>query len=68
MKESYNKSIIEINSEQMQQVFSGKMYQNKDLLVFYFNNWCGFCKLVNYNLISLMQKYFKNVDSFKILK
>lgn len=40
----------------------------KDLLIFYYANWCGHCKLFNFKLTKLMHKYFRNIDSIKLLK
>jgi thiol-disulfide isomerase/thioredoxin len=39
-----------------------------DLLIFFYNNWCGFCKSLNFNLVVLMQKYFSQTDTLKLLK
>ncbi|CAF0827672.1 unnamed protein product [Brachionus calyciflorus] len=59
------KNLLEIDSKELED-FS--KFRDKDVLVFYFNNWCGFCNLVNYYLLDIAQKYFSNIDSFLILK
>ncbi len=43
-------------------------WEINDLLIFFYNNWCGFCKSLNFNLVVLMQKYFSQTDTLKLLK
>lgn len=62
-------NVTEINSKQLEDILSNiDKYRDKDIVLVYFNNWCGFCKLVNYNLMLTVYKYFKNIQSLIILK
>ena len=64
------KLIQEINAKKLSSIlnFNSHEYSDKDVLIYYYNNWCGFCKILQYNLLVLMNDYMKNVDSFQIVK
>ena len=60
------KNIIDVNASRVVSVFD--VENANDLLVFYYNNWCGFCKSLHFNLMLLMHKYFSGVNTFKLLR
>ncbi|RNA44781.1 thioredoxin domain-containing 11 [Brachionus plicatilis] len=67
-KRTQLENFVEINSKQLKDVINNHEFKNKDVLVFYFNNHCGFCRMVNFKLINLAYKFFKNCKTLVILK
>jgi hypothetical protein len=65
-------NIIEINSNHLISLFGRNKFHHDlhdmDVLVYYYNNWCGFCSLLNFNLMKMVKNHLKNVKTFKILK
>ena len=65
-------NIIEINSNDLISLFErNKIHHDlhdMDILVYYYNNWCGVCSLLNFNLMKMVKNYFTGVKTFKILK
>jgi hypothetical protein len=70
LKNEKMSSINHLNASDLVKLFDGKSveFDELDILVFYYNNHCGFCNLLNYNLMQLVHKYFSNVQTFKLLK
>jgi hypothetical protein len=65
-------NIIEINSSGLISLLDRNKFKSDfhdmDILIYYYNNWCGFCSLLNYNLMKMVKNYFTNVKTFKLLK
>lgn len=66
---SFKLNMREINSRELEAILNGTSELNEmDLLVFYYTNWCGMCKTLNFKLTQLMLKYFRYSTSFRLLK
>ena len=63
-------NIIDVDVKRLNLILGAEKseWQINDLLIFFYNNWCGFCKSLNFNLIDLMENYFSSVDTFKLIK
>ena len=63
-------NIIEINGMELISIFDRRKSSNlnEDVLVYFYNNWCGFCSVLNFNLMKMVYKYFSSASSFKLFK
>lgn len=63
--------IKEINTKKITSIINIEMMKDldaKDIMIFYYSNWCGHCKLFHYKLMEIMHQYFQKDESVKIYK